>query len=792
MDFRKTLRNNNLFFDGAMGTVLQNSGLSLGELPESWNLLYPEIITQVHKDYVEAGANIIKTNTFGANRLKYPENLDCVISSAVENAKRAVAIAEHRSENCYVALDVGPLGRLLKPLGNLDYEEAVELFSETIKIGIGCGVDLILIETMNDSYETKAAVLAAKETCDLPIVVTNVYNEDGKLLTGADVEAMVALLEGLGVDAIGINCSLGPKQMLPVVKQLVSVSSLPVVVNPNAGIPVVEDGYVFYNISSDEFAEIACEFLKMGARIVGGCCGTTPEYISRVVEKCSDIQPCEINEKDITLVSSYTHAVTIGVLPVLIGERINPTGKPRLKSAILEGDFEYIVNEGLTQRDKSVQILDVNVGIPGTDEGEIMCGAVNRLQAVLDLPLQLDSSDAAVLERAMRLYNGKPMVNSVNGKEEVMRRVFPLVKKYGGVVIGLTLDECGIPDSATGRLEIAERIVKTAEAYGIDKKNIIIDPLAMSVSADTQSAIITLEAISLIKNRLGVKTSLGVSNISYGLPNRNLINSSFFVMAMQNGLDAAIINPFSAEMMGAYYSYIALSGYDANFLKYISFADGEKNQSENSADINSTDLKTSIVKGLKESAVKATEQLLQTQQPLQIINEYIIPALDTVGKGFENKTVYLPQLLLSAEVASASFSVIKSLMSSENDVKAENKILLATVKGDIHDIGKNIVKTLLQNYGFNVVDLGKDVEPNEILRVVLDQNIKLVGLSALMTTTVVSMEETISLLRNNNADCKIMVGGAVLNRDYAEKIGADFYSKDAMESVRYAEKIFNL
>ncbi|MDO4743273.1 MAG: homocysteine S-methyltransferase family protein, partial [bacterium] len=677
-------------------------------------------------------------------------------------------------------------------LGDLDFEKAIELFAETIKIGYDCGVDLILIETMNDSYETKAAVLAAKETCDLPILVTNVYNEDGKLLTGADATAMVALLEGLGVDGIGINCSLGPKQMLPVITQLLSVSSLPIIVNPNAGIPQVENGVVKYNVSSDEFAETAYEFVKMGARVVGGCCGTTPEYISRVIEKCSDFNPCEITNKDITVISSYTHAVTFGEVPILIGERINPTGKPKLKSAIVDGDFEYIVNEGLSQRDKSVQVLDVNVGLPGTNESEVMCKAVKQLQTVLDLPLQLDSSDANVLENAMRLYNGKPMINSVNGKKESMEQIFPLVKKYGGVVVGLTLDEEGIPATAEGRLAIAEKIVNTGAVYGVDKKDIIIDPLAMSVSADDKSALITLEAVALIKQHLGVKTSLGVSNISYGLPNRNLINSAFFVMAMQKGLDAAIINPFSVEMMGAYHSYIALSGYDKNFLNYISLADGDKNAAVDVNDSDCTDLKTSIIKGLKESAVKATEKLLLSEQPIRIINEYIIPALDTVGKGFENKTVYLPQLLLSAEVASISFSVIKNSMSSYSNVKVENKIVLATVKGDIHDIGKNIVKTLLQNYGFNVIDLGKDVDPNEILCVVLRENIKLVGLSALMTTTVASMEETVKLLRTNKADCKIMVGGAVLNQDYADKIGADFYGKDAMESVRYAEKVFNI
>ena len=788
------LKNNILYLDGGMGTLLQAKGLAVGELPERWNVEFPEKVIGIHKDYFDAGSNVVSANTFGANLLKFDrEELEKVIAAAMNNARIAMerSVADQKK---FVAIDIGPTGKLLKPLGDLDFEDAVEIFAETVKLGEKYGADLIIIETMNDSYETKAALLAAKENSDLPVFVMNAYGADGRLMTGATPEAMVTMLEGMGADAVGLNCSLGPYALSKVVDALLRTASVPVIVKPNAGLPRSENGKTVYDVLPDEFSNAMCEFILRGARVVGGCCGTTPEYIKKLKEKTSGIAPEPISEKNITSVSSYSHAVVFGDEPVLIGERINPTGKKRFKQALVENDIDYILKEGINQEEKGAHILDVNVGLPGIDEAETLETAVKELQTVTNLPLQIDTGDAAAMERALRRYNGKAMINSVNGKAESMETVFPLVKKYGGLVVALTLDENGIPETAEGRVAIAERILKKAETYGIKKKDIIFDTLAMAVSSDTSAALTTLRALDIIKHRLGCHTSLGVSNISFGLPVRDAINGTFFALALERGLSAAIMNPYSNDMMRTYYAYRVLHGLDESCKDYIENAEsfalaGTVIQPKTETLSGSTELGDAVVKGLKSRAAEICTKLLEGGEicPLDIVDRDIIPALDAVGKGFENKTVYLPELLMSAEAAKEAFEVIKSRMKKEDGAKeGKCRVVLATVKGDIHDIGKNIVKLLLENYGFAVTDLGKDVPPERIVEETVKLRAPLVGLSALMTTTVPAMEETIKMLRAEAPFCKIMVGGAVLTEEYAMKIGADKYGSDAMEAVRYA------
>lgn len=784
MNIKEKIANQVVVFDGALGTELQKRGLKPGEHPEEWNITHSEVITDIHRSYIDAGADVISANTFGVNRINFPERTEEIISAAFINAKKAV---RESGKECAVALDIGSLGKLLKPAGEIEFEEAVEIFKEIVLLGVKNGADLILIETMTDSLETKAAVLAAKENSDLPVFVSNAYDASQRLLSGADAKTMVAILEGLGVDAIGINCSLGPVQMKPIVEELLKYSSTPVFVCPNAGLPREENGKTVFDVTADEFAEIQKDFVKAGVRGIGGCCGTTPEFIKKLSLLKNEITPLPLEEKNYTVVTSYAKSVYFGERPVLIGERINPTGKSKFKQALRENNISYILGEATGQKDKKVHILDVNVGLPEIDETEMMCNSVKAIQAVVDLPLQIDTSDFDAMEKAMRLYNGKPMINSVNGKAEVMEKVFPLVKKYGGVVVGLTLDENGIPETADGRIEIAKRIYDTAEKYGINKKDIVIDPLALTISSDKDSAKTTLEAVRKIKEELNGNTILGVSNISFGLPERDNINSAFFTMAMQKGLSSAIINPYSDKMMQSYYSYLALANCENGCDDYIDFASANKQETKvNVQEI--TDLKTAIEKGLEEKAAALAEELIKTTDSLEIINEFIVPALDNVGDGFEKKTVFLPQLLMSANAAKAAFDVIKKNMTGEKQ-KSKGKVILATVKGDIHDIGKNIVKVLLENYSFEVIDLGKDVPPETIVETAKNKNVKLVGLSALMTTTVPAMKETIALLRKVLPECKTIVGGAVLTEEYAFSIGADKYAKDAMETVRYAETV---
>lgn len=816
---RQRLGKELLFFDGGMGTLLQEKGLAPGELPETWNLTHPQEICEIHRQYIESGSEIILTNTFGANALKFHDDscsLEEIINAAVSHVKTAEQEAHLKTgerRKIYTALDVGPTGKLLKPMGDLEFETAYEAFKEVMILGEKAGADLIHIETMSDTYELKAAVLAAKENTDLPVFATAIFDERRKLLTGADVSSVVALLEGLGVDALGINCGMGPKQMFPVLEEIMKYSSVPVIVKPNAGLPKQRDGKTYYDVSEDEFAAYMEQIVQMGACVIGGCCGTTPEHIRAMKERCKNAELVPVTEKEFTVVSSYGQSVILGEGSKIIGERINPTGKKRFKQALKEHDLDYILREGIVQQDQGAHILDVNVGLPDIDEPALMEEVIQELQSVVNLPLQIDTVDTEAMEKALRIYNGKAMVNSVSGKMDSMKKVFPLVKKYGGVVIGLTLDENGIPADADGRIKIAEKIIRTAAEYGIKKKDLVIDALAMTISSEPEGAKVTLETLRRLRDDIGVNTVLGVSNISFGLPCRPIVNAAFYTMAMFNGLSAGIINPSSEDMMKSWYAYHALLGLDSNCERYIekyanavvtsgvikesaSFENGQGSgrigQKGNSGNGTNLTLQEAIEKGLKEDAGKITTTLVETNAPLAIINEELIPALNHVGDGFEKGTVFLPQLLMSAEAAKCAFAVLKEKMEKSGEVREKKgTVILATVKGDIHDIGKNIVKVLLENYSFDVIDLGKDVPPEKIVETACEKQVRLVGLSALMTTTVVSMEETIRMLRERKPDCKVMVGGAVLNQEYADMIGADFYGKDAMQSVHYAEKIFD-
>ncbi|MBQ7332750.1 MAG: homocysteine S-methyltransferase family protein [Clostridia bacterium] len=794
MDFRSFLKNNTVVLDGGMGTLLQERGLSSGELPERWNISHSDVITAIHKEYFDSGANVVLTNTFGANSFKFSdEELDLIIKCSLENADKARKASSFQGEK-FIALDIGPTGKLLKPLGTLGFEEAVAVFKKTARLGAKYGADLILIETVSDSYEAKAALLAAKEACELPVIVSCAFGSDGKLLTGASPSAVAAMLEGMGADAIGANCSCGPGELMPVLEEFVSVSSVPVLIKPNAGLPTVVDGKSVYRVSVSDFVSSLEKMLRMGARLIGGCCGTTPEFIAGLRELADRIPAAPLSDKNLTVISSYTHAVNFGKEPVLIGERINPTGKKRFKEALVSHDIDYIISEGLREEESGAHVLDVNVGLPEIDEEEMLLLAITELQTVTALPLSIDTSNPVAMEAALRRYNGKALINSVNGKEESMEKIFPLMKKYGGVAIALTLDENGIPETADGRVKIAEKIIQKAKEYGISKNSLIFDTLTLTVATNPDAAKITLDALSRIKNELGCHTSLGVSNVSFGLPARDFINASFFSMALSNGLSAAIMNPHSSEMMKSYYAHRALSGLDRDFSDYIKRADSfaaalpaaPKPQTEERF---SSKLGEAIIKGMKEKAKACAEELLKTKEPLFVVENEIIPAINAVGDGYEKKTVYLPSLLASAEAAKYAFEKVKEAMLKNNTgADIGEKIVIATVKGDIHDIGKNIVKLILENYSYKVIDLGKDVPPAAVLDAVVSSGARIVGLSALMTTTVPAMEETIALLKEKVPFVKVMVGGAVMTEEIALKIGADAYAKDAISAVKLVEK----
>ena len=771
-----------LYFDGGLGTVLQGYGLHVDECPEMWNLSHPDVITEIHGQYIAAGSNIITTNTFGVNCIKYA-NYDEYIRAAISCAKNA----KRDRTDVFIALDIGPLGRFLKPIGDLDFEEAVSIFAKNIKIAVECGVDLIIIETMTDSYETKAAVLAAKECSTLPIFVTNVYDESGKTLTGATPEAMVTMLEALGVAAIGVNCSLGPDKMVPIVERMYKCASVPIIANPNAGLPVMTGDKASYTMDANTFADHGRRLAMAGANILGGCCGTNPKFIGQLVELTTDIPLSTVTKKHITRVSSYTHSISIGKFPVLIGERINPTGKPKLKQALADGNMNYVMNLALQQADIGVHALDVNVGVPGCNEKQLMKDTVFAIQSVCDLPLQLDSNVPEVLEASMRIYNGKPLINSVNGDLSTMDSIFPLVKKYGGTVIALTLDENGIPNTPEGRVIIAKRIIEKAKEYGIKSHDIIFDPLALTVSTDPNNAKITLETLEMI-SALGYSTCLGISNVSFGMPDRDKINSRFFALALLKGLSCAIINPNSSSMMSIYHSYDSLTSNEISFDDLISSIEHNRDETNivNTEDIT---LKEAIIKGMIDLSVSLTESSIKNCSSLALINDEIIPALNFVGNEFENNRLYLPQLLRSAECASKSFEVIKnSIVNSQDNGK---KVIIATVKGDVHDIGKNIVRLLLESYGYTVIDLGKDVSSQRILDAVKLYDCKVVALSALMTTTLPAMKETIELLHSYDSNIRVMVGGAVLTQEYANSIGADGYGKDAITAVKIVKEFYN-
>ena len=786
MNVIQKLGNKILIMDGAMGTMLQDAGLKPGQHPESLNLFSPEAVKCVHLRYLAAGADIIETNTFGANEIKLNGsglNSDEVVAVGVRLALEAI---EESGREAYAALSIGPTGKLIKPLGDLDFEQAVRAFSSQAAAGAKAGADLIVVETMSDVYEIKAALLGIKEACDLPVIVTMSFDKNGRLLTGADVLTAATVAESLGANAVGFNCGLGPEQMIDLIPSLIDAVNVPVAINPNAGLPELVNGVTHFNVGPDEFARHARRLAELGASILGGCCGTTPEHIAALKSALDGMSPAMRKPVSRTVVTSYSRSVELGKRPVVIGERINPTGKPRLKRALRENDMDHILHEGVSQAEAGAQILDVNCGLPGIDEAAMLAKVMLEIQKILPLPLQLDTADPYALERAARLYNGRPIINSVNGKQESMDVVFPIVKKYGAAVIALTLDENGIPETAAGRFDIARRIVSEAERYGIRRQDIIVDPLTLTVSAGPENALVTLEALRMIREELGVNTALGVSNVSFGLPARDAINSVFFAMALQAGLSAGIINPLSKSMMDTLSSFNALTNGDPGMESYINRF-SEDSMQPDSADPACTTLKNAIIKGLKNDARELAKSALAISAPLDIINDQLVPALNIVGEGFEKNRVFLPQLLLSAEAANAAFEQVRSALPA-GQAKL-GKVVLATVKGDVHDIGKNIVASLLENYGFEVIDLGRDVAAKDIVEAARSSGASLVGLSALMTTTVGAMEESIKALRQE-LDVKIAVGGAVLTADYAEKIGADRYCSDAMATVRYALEVY--
>lgn len=789
MTFKEKLGKELIIFDGAMGSLLQEKGLGAGELPELWNVTNKDTILDIHRAYLQSGSDVITANTFGANRLKLADTgytAGEIIAGGVALARQAV---RDSGKEAFTALDIGPTGKLLAPFGDLDFEEAVSIYSEMIACGGKAGADVIIIETMTDLYEVKAALLAAKETSSLPVIVSLAFDEHGRLLSGADIPAAVALIEGLGADAMGFNCGIGPEQMKRLLPELLHVCSIPVIIQSNAGLPRIENGKTVYNVGPEEFSDEMADMPGMGVSIIGGCCGTTPAHIEAVARKCRTKKLNPVTPKNLTVLSSYSKAVEFGEGALIIGERINPTGKPLLKQALRDKNMGYLYGEAIDQIERGAHILDINVGMPDIDEAETLELAVKGLQSVTHTPLQIDTSDTEAMERAMRIYSGKPLVNSVNGKEEVMEAIFPLIKKYGGVVVALTLDEAGIPDTARGRIAIAENLVKRAESYGISKKDIIIDPLVLPVSTGAENAQITLDALEYIRNTMGMHTVLGVSNISFGLPQRENMNAAFFTLAMDRGLSAGIVNPGGQAEMNAYYSHLALSGGDKDFAGYIGRFSQNKEREAKPAEKNMS-LGEAITKGLSEKAASSARSMLSEAKPLEIINSEIVPALDEVGKGFETNKIFLPELLSAANAAKAAFEVLKEYMAKSGLAgEIKGKIVLATVKGDIHDIGKNIVKVLLENYNYDVIDLGKDVAPELIAETVVRDRVRLAGLSALMTTTVPGMEATIKLLREKAPECKIMVGGAVLTQEVADRIGADFYSKDAMGSIYYANSL---
>ncbi len=790
MDFKRFLDSKEfVLLDGAMGTLIQKSGVNYESVPETLNITHPKLIESFHKAYADAGSDIVYSNTFGANAYKLKDSgysVEQIIKSGISNAKNAV-----KGTDCLVALDIGPIGQLLEPAGSLSFDDAYEYFKE--QIIAGNDADVIVFETMTDLYELKAAVLAAKENSSKPVIATMTFERNGRTFTGVSPAAQAVTLSGLGVDALGVNCSLGPDELEGVVSEISKYTDLPIVIKANAGLPDPNSNE--YDILPDKFADCVLSLLKYGVKIIGGCCGTTPEYIKEI-KKVLEHEHYQPQKKSVdTTVCSASTSVEINS-PRIIGERINPTGKKLFKQALVDNNIDYILTQALSQTGAGAEILDVNVGHPEIDEKKMMVRVIKAIQSVCDAPLQIDSTKPDVLEAGLRYYNGKPIVNSVNGEEKSLSEVLPLVKKYGASVVGLTLDENGIPKTAEGRFEIAKRIVERAEKLGIDRRDVYIDCLTLTVSAEQDACRETLKALRRVKTELGCKTCLGVSNISFGLPNRELVNSTFLTMALEEGLDLPIINPNAEVMTGAVRAYRVLSGTDKNSLEFISaYGNAVKPAVKENTEV---DIFTAVYNGLKSEGASITEKLLESTDAMQIVNEMLIPALDRVGDDFEKNKIFLPQLIQSANAAQECFEVIKKHISkTSGSPVSRGKIILATVKGDIHDIGKNIVKVLLDNYGYTVVDLGRDVDPQLIVDTAVEQNIKMIGLSALMTTTLKSMEDTIKLIRerkelqnpDGTSKCVVFVGGAVLTKDYAMKIGADYYCKDAKESVDTAKAV---
>lgn len=772
-----------IILDGAMGTQLQARGLKTGECPEALNVTHPDTVREIHRSYIEAGSDIVYTNTFGANSYKLSESgysVSELVRAGVRTAKEAAG-----ESGVLTALDIGPIGQLMEPTGSMSFDEAYDIYKEVILAGEEA--DLIVFETMTDLLELKAGVLATKENSTKPVICTMTFEENMRTFTGCSVSAMALTMQGIGADAIGVNCSLGPVQLKEVVKELAKWTTLPIIVKPNAGLPNPSTGA--YDLTPEAFAKsMAEDIIPLGAVIVGGCCGTTPDYIRML---CKELEKTSCVSRKIIIPSAVCSPSRTVIVdqPRIIGERINPTGKKLFKEALRNNNLDYILSQGIEQVHAGAEILDVNVGLPEIDEEKMMVKAVKGLQGVVDAPLQIDSTIPQVLESALRVYSGKPIVNSVNGEEKSLEAVLPLVKKYGAAVVGLTLDKNGIPKTAQGRFEIAEKIVKRANALGIENKDIYIDCLTLTASAEQEGVTETLNALERVKKELGVKTVLGVSNISFGLPNRELVTSTFLTMALQKGLDLPIINPNVEAMTGAVRAYKLLANIDKNSVEFIKAYNNPDVQKQTASVRKDITLSYAIENGLKKEGAEITEKLLESMSPMDIINQQLIPALDKAGADFEKGKIFLPQLIQSATVSQACFEVIKKKLTGANESSvSKGKIVLATVKGDVHDIGKNIVKVLLENYGYTVIDLGKDVEYEEVLNAAVENNVKLVGLSALMTTTLKSMEETIALLRKHY-ECKVMVGGAVLTPEYAEKIGADYYSKDAKESVDIAKKV---
>lgn len=792
MRILEALKENQLLFDGAMGTMLQKKGLPVGLEPEYFNLSHPEIVTEIHEAYVNAGADVVTTNTFQANRVKIEqEKLTEIITTAVRLAQAA--------NPKYVAYDMGPIGQLMAPMGTLSFDTAYDIFAEQAMIAEKAGADVILLETMSDLLETKAAILSIKENTKLPIFCTMTFQEDGRTFVGTDPLTAILTLQSLGVNAVGVNCSLGPVELIPIVETILQYAKIPVMVQANAGLPKIEKGQTIYRISVNEYGQAVETLVNKGVRIVGGCCGTTPDFIKELRRIIDGTTLITATPKIVTAVTSGSQTVILNHGLNLIGERINPTGKKRLKEALRNNELSYILKEALKQVEAGADILDVNVGLPEIDESKMMQQVVQEIQGIVTVPLQIDSSSIAAIEKGARYYNGKPLINSVNGKAGSMAAIFPIVKKYGGVVLGLTLDETGIPETAEARLAVAEKIVKTAAEYGIPKEDIMIDPLVLTASAQQEQVKVTLETLDLLRNKLGVLTVAGLSNVSFGLPNRELMNSTFLASAVANGLTTPIVNPLSEFLMNTVRALKVIYNQDQDAVEYIeksqemTVTKAEKQQITNNTNLNTSDLKELIIKGQKEDTPALTKQLLETKSPLEIVNEFFIPALDEVGRKFERGDLFLPQLIQSAEAVQRSQEILKRYLEAHGEESQSNgKILLATVEGDIHDIGKNIVKMVLENYSFDVIDLGKDVPVQTVVEKIREEKIQLVGLSALMTTTVQNMKTTIQAVKDAGLSVTFMVGGAVLNEEYREFVGADFYAKDALESVAIAKKFFGV